>query len=123
MNNWNEKLSELLPKIESDIERLFNMEPVLFGVAQPPRKPGAYIVYDHTGALVYIGEAKGSGGLRDRLLSKHLSGDDNHALQRAYKSDFPDRLERRTYIKENVSIRWAPLQSLMKVRFLSSFAV
>ncbi|ELB2162907.1 hypothetical protein QNZ85_004749 [Vibrio parahaemolyticus] len=106
MDNWKDALEEILPVVVSDLERLFKMEPILFGEAQPPRKPGVYIIYDHSGKLAYVGEAKGSGGLRDRFLSKHLSGDDSHAIQRAYKSDFPERLERRDFIKQNVSVRW-----------------
>ena len=27
-------------------------------------------------------------GLRDRLLSKHVSGDDSHSIQRAFKLEF-----------------------------------
>jgi len=53
-----------------------------------------------------VGEAKGSGGLRDRILSKHVSGDDNHAIQRAHKLRFPDRKVRREFIKRNVFVRW-----------------
>ncbi|MEJ6120844.1 GIY-YIG nuclease family protein [Vibrio sp. 2-Bac 85] len=106
MSHWQAKLATLLPEIETYLESLFEMDPVLFAVAQPSKKPGTYIIYNHDGILSYIGEAKGSGGLKDRLLSKHLSGDDKHAIQRAYKSQFPDRLERRNYIKENISVRW-----------------
>ncbi len=42
--------------------------------------------------VVYVGEAKGSKGLRDRLLSKHLSGDESHAIQRAFADTFPTEL-------------------------------
>ncbi len=56
--------------------------------------------------VVYIGEAKGSKGLRGRLLSKHLSGDDNHAIQRAFKEQFPDRFLRREHMKVHVCARW-----------------
>ncbi len=106
MNNWKDDLDRVLPEIESYISKLMDSEKVLFREASPPKEPGTYIVYDHENNLSYIGEAKGSGGLKDRLISKHLSGDDNHAIQRAYKWSHPDRGLRREYIKNNVSVRW-----------------
>lgn len=106
MSDWKESLSKVLPELESYISQLMDAPKVLFGEANPPIKPGAYIIYDHENKLCYIGEAKGSGGLRDRLLRKHLSGDDSHAIQRAYKVSHPDRAIRREYIKGNVSVRW-----------------
>jgi hypothetical protein len=66
-------------------------------------------------AVMYVGEAKGSKGLRDRLLSKHISGDDNHAIQRAYKLDFPDRALRREHIKKTVFARWLPIADPARV--------
>lgn len=106
MSSWKENLSKVMPELEGYISKLMDSPRVLFGEANPPRKPGAYIIYDHDKNLSYIGEAKGSGGLRDRLLNKHLSGDDNHAIQRAYKVSHPERPLRREYIKNNVSVRW-----------------
>jgi len=106
MSSWKDNLSKVLPELEGYISQLMDSPQVLFGEANPPRKPGAYIIYDHENNLSYIGEAKGSGGLRDRLISKHLSGDDSHAIQRAYKTSYPDRTLRREYIKGNVSVRW-----------------
>lgn len=106
MSNWKDNLDVVLPEIESYISKLMDSKKVLFREASPPKEPGAYIVYDHENNLTYIGEAKGSGGLKDRLLNKHLSGDDTHAIQRAYKSSHPDRRQRREYIKDNVSVRW-----------------
>jgi len=67
------------------------------------------------GEVMYVGEAKGREGLRDRLLSKHLSGDDGHAIQRAYKLDFPDRALRRAHIKETVFARWLPISDTARV--------
>lgn len=106
MNTWKESLTKLMPELEGYISKLMDTGKELFGEANPPREPGAYIIYDHESKLSYIGEAKGSGGLRDRLLSKHLSGDDDHAIQRAYKDSYPDRALRREYIKKNVRVRW-----------------
>lgn len=67
------------------------------------------------GNVKYVGEAKGGKGLRDRLLSKHMSGDDNHAIQRAYKLDFPDRSLRREHIKKTVFARWLPIADPARV--------
>jgi excinuclease UvrABC nuclease subunit len=106
VENWKVKLASIVPQLKSYLEELLSTEAVLFGEANPPNKPGAYIIYDHQEQLAYIGEAKGSGGLKDRLLSKHLSGDDNHAIQRAYKESWPDRQQRREYIKSNIRVRW-----------------
>lgn len=106
MSTWQEKLNKLFPDLESYISQIMKAEKILFGDANPSREPGAYIIYDHEGNLSYIGEAKGSGGLRDRLLSKHLSGDDNHAIQRAYKESHLDRALRREYIKKNIRVQW-----------------
>ncbi|MFC6791267.1 hypothetical protein ACFQE0_17560 [Methylobacterium komagatae] len=48
--------------------------------------------------------------MRDRLLSKHLSGDDGHAIQRAYLMEFPDRRLRREHIKRTVTARWITIE-------------
>jgi excinuclease UvrABC nuclease subunit len=106
MVNWEEKLCKLMPEIENYISQILASKKVHFGEANPPSTPGAYIIYDERDSLCYIGEAKGSGGLRDRLLSKHLSGDDKHAIQRAYKDSHPDRSLRRDYIKKHVRVQW-----------------
>jgi excinuclease UvrABC nuclease subunit len=106
MKSWNDSFNDLVPRLDQDLSALFSMDAVLFGEVNPPKTPGAYVIYDHNGDPGYVGEAKGSGGLRDRLLSKHLSGDDNDAIQRAYKADYPDREERRDFIRKNVSVRW-----------------
>lgn len=107
-------IDDALAELKSHLEALMKMEPVLFGKADPPETSGVYMVLEND-EIVYIGEAKGGGGLRDRILSKHLSGDDNHACQRALKQRFSDRLERRTYIKENVRVRWVEVDGLHKV--------
>jgi hypothetical protein len=73
--------------------------------------------------IVYVGEAKGAKGLRDRLLSKHISGDDNHAIQRAFKPDFPDRGLRRDHIKRTVSARWLPIADPARVSTVERFLI
>jgi hypothetical protein len=44
-----------------------------------------------------------------RSLSKHIFGDDKHAIQRAYLADFPDRSLRREHIRANVLVRWVEI--------------
>ncbi|UPK18885.1 hypothetical protein [Bradyrhizobium sp. 131] len=67
------------------------------------------------GEVVYVGEARGAKGLRDRLLNKHISGDDGHAIQRAFLAQFPDRLQRREHIKQHVFVRWLPIDDPARV--------
>lgn len=106
MDNWEDSFDRLTSQLKVDMQNLLSARPCLMDEADPPSKPGVYMIHDHNQQLAYIGEAKGSGGLRDRLLSKHMSGDDSHAIQRAYKTSYPDRKERREFIRNNVSARW-----------------
>lgn len=101
-------LQKAVAFISSDIEALLDTIPVPLGTADPPNSSGVYMFLVDD-AIVYVGEAKGSQGLRDRLLRKHISGDEKHACQRAFKEQIPDRMLRRTYIKENVFARWLPI--------------
>lgn len=94
-----------LAQLWKDVEALDQLIPVPVGSAEVPREVGVYVFF-HEGELVYVGEALGSGGLADRIKSKHVSGDDNHACQRALREKFPNRRERRAYIKSNVTVRW-----------------
>jgi hypothetical protein len=98
-------IDEAFTLVRDDIAKFLATEPELLGRARPPNVHGVYMLLVD-GAVMYVGEAKGSKGLRDRLLSKHISGDDNHAIQRAYKLDFPDRSLRREHIKKTVFARW-----------------
>lgn len=98
-------LKEALSRLQEDAEALLRTEAVPLGVADPPNGAGVYM-FLVGGEIVYIGEAKGSQGLRDRLLRKHVSGDDNHACQREFKEQFLDRGLRREHIKANVYARW-----------------
>lgn len=98
-------LDDILFAIAEDVRAVLTAPAVPLGTASPPSTSGVYLL--SVGEKVtYVGEAKGNKGLRDRLLSKHLSGDDNHAIQRAYLADFPDRLLRRDHIRANVLVRW-----------------
>ncbi len=98
-------LDEAISHLSSDVEALLKITPVPLGAANPPDTSGVYM-FLVGGEVVYIGEAKGSQGLRDRLLRKHISGDDSHACQRAFKEQIPDRPLRREHIKLNVFARW-----------------
>jgi hypothetical protein len=40
------------------------------------------------------------------LLNKHISGDDSHAIQRAYIASYPDRQTRRKFIKNHLKVQW-----------------
>lgn len=91
------------------IQSLLDSPAVPLRVAAPPEQPGVYaLIYNQE--IVYIGSANGSSGLRDRLLNKHISGDDNHAIQRALKADFPVRLHRREHIKDSISAKWVAIE-------------
>ena len=98
-------LNEILFAVAEDVRAVLATPTVPLGTANPPSTSGIYLLSVGE-EVTYVGEARGSKGLRDRLLSKHLSGDDNHAIQRAYLADFPDRLLRRDHIRANVLVRW-----------------
>jgi hypothetical protein len=99
------KLEDILSAIAEDVQAVLKAPAVPLGKATPPFTSGVYVL-SVGNEVTYVGEAKGSKGLRDRLLSKHLYGDDNHAIQRAYLEDFPNRLLRRDHIRANVLVRW-----------------
>ena len=90
--------------IRGDVTALLSSPPVLLGLATPPNDRGVYVFWKDA-KIKYVGEAKGNKGLRDRV-GKHISGDDSHAIQRALKDEFPDRLLRRKHMKETISVRW-----------------
>ncbi len=72
------------------------------GKAQPPRELGVYVLFDEYTTLAYAGI---SANLSDRFL-KHVSGDESHAIQHALSVRFPDRVERRRFIKDRVQVKW-----------------
>jgi hypothetical protein len=106
-----------------EIDQLFRAPLVVLGKAVPPNGHGVYVVYDHRGRLSYVGIATGSKGLRDRLLSKHVSGADSHAIQRAYMKKYPDRKERRTFIKAKISVRWLELEDDGKIETIERLLI
>ena len=105
MEEITERLSKGYERFSQTIISLLSAVAVPLSEANPPEISGVYILLVE-GKVMYVGEAKGSSGLRDRLLRKHLSGDDNHAIQRAFKTEFPDRLLRREHIKNTVHAKW-----------------
>src|SRR5882672_11870437 len=107
-------VEEALALVRDDVDKLLATLPELLGLARPPNVHGVYM-FLVDGAVMYVGEAKGREGLRDRLLSKHISGDDSHAIQRAYKLDFPDRALRREHIKKTVFARWLTIADPARV--------
>jgi hypothetical protein len=98
-------IEDALIHLRSDVESLLAATPVPLGQAEPPNTSGVYM-FLVKGEIVYVGEAKGSQGLWDRLRRKHISGDDSHAGQRAFREEYPDRALRREHIKSNVFARW-----------------
>lgn len=115
-------LDQSLSKLGSAAHLLLATSPVLLGEADPPRGPGVYIL-SVGGDITYVGEAKGRKGLRDRLLSKHISGDEGHAIQRAFADEFPDRLLRREHIKRTVQARWIQVDDPLLVSTLERFLI
>ncbi len=92
------------------------------GSADPPRKNGVY-AFSIGDEVVYVGEAAGSSGLRDRILSKHVSGDEGHVLQNEFSVRFPDRRERRTFIKGHVIVQWVEIPDSLMVSLVEKLAI
>ena len=108
------ELENILSAIAGDVQALLKAPAILLGKATPPSTTGVYML-SVGGEVTYVGEAKGGKGLRDRLLSKHVSGDDSHAAQRAYLADFPNRSLRRDHIRATVLAQWLEIADLDRV--------
>lgn len=108
MNEAIIKLREGIPIFEEAINDLFSAKEYLLGDAQPTNEIGVYALF-YKKKLRYIGEAKGSRGLKDRLLSKHISGDDRHTLHKVFISDYPNKEDRKSFIKSNIGAKWVSL--------------
>ncbi len=110
-----------LQQIKRDVEALNAAKPVLLGEAALPNTHGVYmfLVGDE---VKYIGEAKGSQGLRDRM-RKHLSGDEGHSIQKALKEEFPNRLLRRDHIKKTVYVRWVHIEDTTRISAVECFLI
>ena len=105
MNENSRRFTAAVQSCATLVESLSSATLYFVGDSDPPTTPGVYVFVLNDRAI-YVGEAKGSGGLRDRILRKHVAGDDGHALQRYFLRDFPDRLTRREYIKQHVQVKW-----------------
>ena len=119
---WREKLSDAYRLFEDDINTLIEQAAVPISEAEIPNTSGIYM-FLFEDQIVYIGEAKGSGGLRDRITRKHLSGDDSHALQRFFAQQLPDRTERREFIRQNVYVKWVTIDDIDRVAIVERLAI
>lgn len=115
-------IDHALELIGDDVAALLASSAVLLGIANPPNVSGVYMLLMDD-EVMYVGEAKGAKGLRDRLLGKHISGDDTHAIQRAFKSKYPDRGLRRDHIKRTVSARWLSIADAARVSTVERFLI
>ena len=107
-------LDDAFDQIRHDVTALLVAPAVLLRDAKPPNVHGVYM-FLCDGVLLYVGEAKGSAGLYDRVVRKHLSGDDGHALQAAFAAEFPNRLQRRAFLKDTIQVRWLAIESSARI--------
>jgi len=119
---YSHKLATGVAEFSRQVERLVDAETFILGQADPPNLPGVY-AFMINDKHMYVGEAKGSGGLYDRIMRKHVSGDDRHALQRYFKVDFPDRVIRRNHIMGNVQVKWVIVENLLSVAVIERLAI
>lgn len=105
MNDYSQKLASGFQSFTISLDSLISATPCYIGKSNPPSDPGVYLFLLND-QIIYVGEAKGAGGLRDRILNKHVSGDEGHALQRYFKNEFSDRVVRREHIKRNIQVKW-----------------
>lgn len=122
MKNILPKLTEGIDEFSRAVEALISAEAHWIGEANPPSTLGVYI-FLIDGECMYVGEARGSGGLRDRILRKHVAGDEGHALQRHFKSLFSDRSQRREHIKRNVQVKWVVVENQEAVSVVERVAI
>jgi hypothetical protein len=115
--------SELTLSAASEMFRMLLLAPrAIVGNASPPETNGVY-AFSISNEIIYVGEAAGSSGLRDRILRKHVSGDEGHALQRGFQDRFPDRQERRAFIKSNVHVHWIEIPDSLMVSLVEKLAI
>lgn len=122
ISGYASQVREILATVERDFHALVAAPEYTWGKARPPRTSGVY-AFVEDGKIIYVGEAKGSGGLWDRLMRKHMSGDDNHAMQRAFLERYPDRLERRNHMAGNLRVKWIEVSLQERVSALESLAI
>ena len=119
---FSRKLAAGVAEFSRSVESLVAAEAFVLGQADPPKLPGVY-AFMINDKHMYVGEAKGSGGLYDRIMRKHVSGDEGHALQRYFKVDFPDRVIRRDHIMGNVQVKWVIVEDLLSVAVVERLAI
>ena len=119
---WPTTRKTALSEIGVLFDRLMAAQPVLLGDAQPPEKNGVY-AFSLGNEIIYVGEASGSSGLRDRICRKHVSGDEGHALQKEYQHQFPDRRLRRDFLKTNVLVQWVEIPDSLMVTAVEKLAI
>ncbi|MBB3967198.1 hypothetical protein [Rhizobium metallidurans] len=56
-------------------------------------------------------------------MRKHMSGDDKHALQRAFQERYPNRRDRRFYMSEFLKIKWVEIPDPRRVSAVESLAI
>lgn len=113
-HEWRLWLDKNLRLIEQDIRSLASAPCYLLCDANPPELPGVYL-FSSSGEIKYVGEAKSGGGLYDRIMRKHIAGSDKHPLQRAYLEQFPDRRERRAFLKQNIAVQWVIIEDTDRI--------
>jgi len=124
-NNQNEMFEAIdfaLSMARDHLSALLNAPRTIVGRAAPPEKNGVYAFSIGT-EIVYIGEAAGSSGLKDRILRKHISGDEGHALQNEFKVQFPDRGDRRHFIKNSIFVQWTEISDSLMVSVVEKLAI
>jgi excinuclease UvrABC nuclease subunit len=104
-----------------DVERLMRQPAVRIAQARIPETPGVYIILNPQQRECYVGKA--TRNLRDRVLRKHVSGDESHAIQRSYESKYPDRTERRKFIREKMYVKWLPVSNLSRIADLERLLI
>ena len=122
MTNLSCKLATGITDFSQAVNALHSATSYCVGEANPPEASGVY-AFLIDGEVMYVGEAKGSGGLRDRIIRKHLTGDEGHALQRYFKDFFPDRTLRREYIKRAVQVKWVVVENPEAVSVVERMAI
>jgi hypothetical protein len=115
------KLLQRWQQFSSDVESLLRSPSYPLAEADLPKVPGVYVIIDEQLQACYVGKATRS--LRDRVLSKHVSGDESHALQHAYKDRFPNRLERRKFLRENLRVKWLRVDDLVRIADLERLLI
>jgi hypothetical protein len=116
------KIEKSLTNAKRYLEILLSTPPILLGMASPPKKNGVY-AFSLDGEIIYVGEALGLKGLRDRILSKHVSGDESHAFQKALQIDFPDRGARRAHMKSTLHVQWVEIPDSLAVSTVEKLAI